>query len=113
MALCVEFERLSDSHGGPDLLSVGALSTFWECRICFFAFSVPDTHEVRFKTGHLVARAFERPETSLDMAEGVGDETASANRSTVFISCDSQHAVFANTVVGALMNLPEPATLAT
>jgi hypothetical protein len=79
----------------------------------FFAFSVPDTHEGRFKTGHLVARAFERPETSLDMAEGVGAETASANRSTVFISCDSQHAVFANTVVGALMNLPEPATLAT
>ena len=60
-ALCVEFERLSDSHGGPDLLSVGALWTFWECRICFFAFSVPDTHEVRFKTGHLVGRAFERP----------------------------------------------------
>jgi hypothetical protein len=28
MALCVEFERLSDSHGGPDLLSVGALWTF-------------------------------------------------------------------------------------
>jgi hypothetical protein len=49
----------------------------------------------------------------MDMAEGVGDETASANRSTVFISCASQDAVFANAVVGALMNLPEPATLAT
>jgi hypothetical protein len=28
MALRVEFEHLSDSHGGPDLLSVGAL---WTC----------------------------------------------------------------------------------
>ncbi|HEY6455631.1 MAG TPA: hypothetical protein VIY90_10170 [Steroidobacteraceae bacterium] len=28
MALRVEFERLSDSHGGLDLLSVGALWTF-------------------------------------------------------------------------------------
>ena len=42
------------------------------------------------------------------MAEGVGDETASANRSSA-----SQDAVLANAVVGALMNLPEPATLAT
>ena len=47
------------------------------------------------------------------MAEGVGDETASANRSTIFISCASQYAFFANAVVGALMNLSEPATLAT
>jgi hypothetical protein len=49
----------------------------------------------------------------MNMAEGVGDETASANRSTVFISCALQDGVFANAVVGALMNLPEPATLAT
>ena len=49
----------------------------------------------------------------MDKAEGIGAETASANRSTDFISCASQDAVLANAVVGALMNLPEPATLAT
>jgi hypothetical protein len=49
----------------------------------------------------------------MDMAEGVGDETSSANASTVFISCASQDAGFANAVVGAVMNLPEPATRAT